>query len=129
MDINRFFVYGTLKRNQCRQHCWPHAPIRVDNATVAGTLYDLGPYPALDFGNDRILGEVWSFQTIHMQETLKVIEDYARTPADLYRREVVEATLTNGQNVWAYAYYYRITSELTQAITIRPNPSGICVWE
>jgi gamma-glutamylcyclotransferase (GGCT)/AIG2-like uncharacterized protein YtfP len=41
------FVYGTLKRGEVRAACWPREPVKVEEATVRGALFDLGDYPAL----------------------------------------------------------------------------------
>ena len=59
--LEHVFVYGTLKRGECREVCWPRAPLSVEPAWTLGALIDLGPYPALLVGCDRVLGELWSF--------------------------------------------------------------------
>ena len=48
------FVYGTLKRGEARARLWPRKPQAVEPATVRGTLYDLGDYPALVPGDDTV---------------------------------------------------------------------------
>ncbi|MEZ6089069.1 MAG: gamma-glutamylcyclotransferase family protein [Pirellulaceae bacterium] len=69
------FVYGTLKRGECRQACWPRPPLRVDNAFVRGLLYDLGPYPALVPGDDWVMGEVWTIAAADRTSTLAVLDE------------------------------------------------------
>lgn len=59
--LEHVFVYGTLKRGECREACWPRAALTIEPAWTRGSLIDLGPYPALLVGDDRVLGELWSF--------------------------------------------------------------------
>lgn len=59
--LHHVFVYGTLKKGQCREKCWPIPAVAVRPAWTLGELYDLGPYPALLRGKRRIAGQLWSF--------------------------------------------------------------------
>lgn len=59
--LRHVFVYGTLRRGDVRDitRMYP-APQFVSLASVAGTLYDLGPYPgAVLGGTGRVTGEVY----------------------------------------------------------------------
>ena len=125
-----FFVYGTLQRGQSRQVCWPQAPLEIQLATVAGQLYDLGCYPALIHGADRICGELWTFAAEHLRETLAVIdaiEGHAGDENDLYTREVVPCTCADGRQRLAYTYIYR-TAPLDPACRVRPDERGLVAW-
>lgn len=55
------FVYGTLRAggsNDIRR--FRPQPVHVGDATMAGTLYDLGAYPGAVLGGERVLrGEVY----------------------------------------------------------------------
>ncbi len=78
-EVTAVFVYGTLKRGECRESCWPRAPLRVETAATKGQLYDLGPYPALCPGEGSVAGEVWTFAPRDMPATraaLDEIEDH-----------------------------------------------------
>lgn len=68
------FVYGTLKRGQCREDCWPVTPVYVESAWALGSLWDLGPYPALLRGHDRVKGELWSFELGDVPHVLAVLD-------------------------------------------------------
>lgn len=59
--LEHVFVYGTLKQGECRELCWPRVALNIESAWTLGALIDLGPYPALLVGCDRVLGELWSF--------------------------------------------------------------------
>ena len=56
------FVYGTLKRGEVRETSWPRQPVSIEWGTLAGRLHDLGPYPALVEGEDKVLGELWQVE-------------------------------------------------------------------
>lgn len=125
------FVYGTLKRGQCRENCWPYKPLEVVPATVQGRLYDLGPYPALIVGDDRILGELWRFRSEHMAGTLSVldrVEGHDLGDTSLYIRDVIVCEDQAGNRWPAYTYFYAETIDLPADSRVGPNASGLCVW-
>lgn len=126
----RIFVYGTLKRGQVRERCWPRMPLGIEVATVRGTLYDLGPYPALVEGNDVIAGELWHFEEEDVPPTIAVldeVEGFSGNADDWYRRVVVKCQTATGA-VQAWTYLYARTTELRQETRIKPNGSGVCEW-
>ncbi|WP_417739389.1 gamma-glutamylcyclotransferase family protein [Rosistilla oblonga] len=125
-----FFVYGTLKRGECRERMWPHAPLQIQAAFVRGCLYDLGPYPAMIAGGDWVAGEVWSIATQHVQQTLAVldeIEDYDASRANnLYNRLQVPWHLrpdAAAADSKAYTYHYARTEYLMAGQRIK-SPAG-----
>jgi gamma-glutamylcyclotransferase (GGCT)/AIG2-like uncharacterized protein YtfP len=125
------FVYGTLKRGQCREQFWPRAPLAVETALVRGRLVDLGPYPALLPGDRWIRGELWRFADEDMSETLRVldeVEGYAGLGEDLYRRVVITCHTTEGAEVAAYAYQFAQPQRAGQAIEVLPGADGVCCW-
>ncbi len=128
--IGCIFVYGTLKRGQCRERSWPRQPLSVEPAWTLGRLYDLGPYPALVAGDDRVRGELWRFAAEDLPETLRVldgIEGFRNQPGDLYRRVVAECMTKAGQV--ANAFTYRYARPLPASVrTIPPHVSGYCAW-
>lgn len=77
--LEHVFVYGTLKRGQCRERCWPRTPVRIEPAWTLGSLRDLGPYPALLVGSDRVLGELWSFEPRDILDVLTVLDQIEGT--------------------------------------------------
>ena len=102
------FVYGTLKRGQCRERCWPVRPLSVEDAEVVGLLFDLGPFPALSHGRGRVAGELWRFDAADMAVVLAVldqIEGYRNAPGDLYRRERVAVRCgVELESAWTYLF-------------------------
>jgi gamma-glutamylcyclotransferase (GGCT)/AIG2-like uncharacterized protein YtfP len=124
------FVYGTLKRGEVRERCWPRLPIAVEPATVCGSLYDLGPYPALVAGNDTVVGELWHLAPGDMQSTLAAldrVEGFAGSDDDLYRRVIVECQTDKGRML-AWTYHLASAARLGSAKRVLPTDRGLCVW-
>jgi len=129
--VTALFVYGTLQRGQCRERCWPHAPLAVEPAVARGGLYDLGPYPALVEGDDLIGGELWRLAPEHMERTLAVldeVEDAAVGETGLYVRRIIDCRTAAGQSVAAYAYFYSRPAEIAHHRRIMPGEDGVCRW-
>lgn len=116
-----FFVYGTLKRGECRASLWPRLPRDVRPAFVRGQLFDLGPYPALWCGDsddeggtdwDWVEGEVWTIAAEDMEATVHRLDQIEVTDqpgcVNEYDRILVRAHETPGStaSVLAYAYQY-----------------------
>jgi gamma-glutamylcyclotransferase (GGCT)/AIG2-like uncharacterized protein YtfP len=125
------FVYGTLKRGEQRERCWPHSPLKVESATTRGRLFKLDDYPAMIPGDDLILGELWTIHSEHLSETLRVldaIEWFGQDDVDLYARVIVECRGATGDLQRAYTYYYAAPEELPAQRRILPDSNGICSW-
>lgn len=124
------FVYGTLKRGDVREKCWPRTPVKVEGATVRGELYDLGPYPGLIEGDDVVAGELWSIAAEDVAATLAAldeVEGFRGAVDDLYRRVVVECRTAAGV-IPAWTYLYARASELRAEQRILPDREGVCGW-
>lgn len=130
-DILAIFVYGTLQRGEERERCWPFPPQRIDLAEIRAELYDLGAYPAIIAGRDRVVGECWKFAPPHLAGTLEVldeIEGYGQGDVDLYIRRVVECRTVRGERVTAYTYFYAREDEARSYQRVIPSPDGFCRW-
>lgn len=118
----RFFVYGTLKRGQCRDACWPYKPQRVLSAWTLGRLFDLGEYPAMTEGDDRVWGEVWEYPAEQAAEVKKVLDEIEVTNqpgvANLYDRVTCTVTL---DGIPTDVFTYRYARELRQDQQIAPT--------
>ena len=71
----------------------------VAEASINGTLYDLGEYPglSLDDSSMKVFGEIYEID----DETLKSLDEFEISTN--YRRKQVEASLTFGKKlVWVY---------------------------
>lgn len=111
MNLCQIFVYGTLKRGQCRHHLWPHEPVTISEAWIRGSLYGRADYPALRTGNDRVQGELWQFAETHLSDTLSTLDEIEGTnqpgSPDLYSRKSVETYDLTGKCLGpSYCYFY-----------------------
>jgi gamma-glutamylcyclotransferase (GGCT)/AIG2-like uncharacterized protein YtfP len=117
--ISSVFVYGTLKRGQCRGAMWPVQPLSVSVVYTHGTLFDRQDYPAMISGTDCVAGERWDFHPEQIQRVLEVLDSIEGANQsgipDLYRRVVVmtwelsdnaEHCSDTGASKIAYTYHY-----------------------
>lgn len=85
------FVYGTLRRggsNDIARYRPP--PVLVGVAAVAGTLFDLGPYPgAVLGGNGLVHGEVYRI-TREVEAALDVLEGVADDGSGEYAKREIQ---------------------------------------
>ena len=112
-NITKVFVYGTLKKGR-RLDRKAFADLRtsVQEATIEGSIFDLGPYPTIKLdGKGLVIGEVHTFPEKHMENVKRVmdsIEGYNSSYPDkgLYNCHKVKATLKDGEVVVAWTYEY-----------------------
>ena len=123
-ETTSVFVYGTLKRGQCRARCWPREPRRVRAGWVRGCLYGRADYPAMTEGSDRVLGELWEFSTAEIAAVLTTLDQIegANQPGcdDLYRRLTTPVWDLSGE--WlgaAWTYHYASSPQADGFLPIR----------
>jgi gamma-glutamylcyclotransferase (GGCT)/AIG2-like uncharacterized protein YtfP len=105
------FVYGTLRPDadhpMARFLAARSRPLGP--ATVAGRLYDLGRYPALTEGGERVHG--WLCELLDADATLPALDRYegvaTEGTAGLFERTRAPVTLATGEVVEAFVYFYR----------------------
>ena len=126
------FVYGTLQRGEERAGLWPSPPLEVRWATTQGVLYDLGAYPALVAGTDRILGELRSVAPADLPRTLEVLDEVEgfgqQGNPDLYLRETTECVTLCGKSLLAYAYRYANPTDIAAAPRVVAGPNELVHW-
>jgi gamma-glutamylcyclotransferase (GGCT)/AIG2-like uncharacterized protein YtfP len=85
------FVYGTLRRGDVRDitRLQP-APQFIGMGSVAGVLYDLGPYPGLLLGGaGRVVGEVYAISA-ELERLLDEIEEvWPQQSGEYSKRDVM----------------------------------------
>ncbi len=100
------FVYGTLRPGRDGGGPLDGAE-RVRAATVRGTLYDAGDYPALILaGQTPVEGEIWRCPL----DLLDVLDSYEAVREGLFRRV---ALTVDGTACWAYVAGPRLGPRLT----------------
>lgn len=125
--LEHVFVYGTLKRGQCRQDCWPKVPRLVRGAWTLGQLVDLGPYPALLEGEDRVWGELWSFDSCDITDVHNALDrvEVTNQPGipNEYDRIKVLVTLgeDEGDTVIASTYRFSNHQDAAKAKLLQPS--------
>jgi gamma-glutamylcyclotransferase (GGCT)/AIG2-like uncharacterized protein YtfP len=125
------FVYGTLKQGEERARFWPRPALSIEAAEIRGRLHDLGPYPALIDGEDRIAGELWRLAPEDMQETLRVldaIECFDQGGVDLYVRRVVAGATAGGEPFQAWSYFYGAPARIAHTPIVARSANGLCRW-
>ena len=131
-SVSAIFVYCTLQQGEVRARFWPRPPQAILPARVPGTLYDLGPYPALVPGNDWVRGELWVLAEEDLEETLRVldrVEGYAQPgERDWYRRDVIECILADGTRRQAFVYYHARPEEIRHHPRVMPDSDGVRHW-
>jgi gamma-glutamylcyclotransferase (GGCT)/AIG2-like uncharacterized protein YtfP len=109
----KVFVYGTLKvGGRLDRGSLKKARTSVENATIVGAIYSLGPYPTIKLDKEgEVVGEVHTFHGDDFDailSTMDMIEGYnpAKPENGLYNRHVVSAKLEDGTTTEAWAYEY-----------------------
>jgi gamma-glutamylcyclotransferase (GGCT)/AIG2-like uncharacterized protein YtfP len=100
MNKHLVFVYGTLRRGEANAMSSRFAQAKfIAEATVGGSLYDLGAYPGLlvNESNSSVIGEVYEVDG----ELLNQLDDFEASSN--YRRKQVEISLgTHRESGWTY---------------------------
>lgn len=125
------FAYGTLKRGQCRERCWPHPPLGIQTGYVFGRLHDLGAYPALVEGTDRIAGELWHLAPEHLAETLRVLDEVEGATEERdpwFIRRVATCYMFGGGEAQAWIYYFARPERIADCPTVAADADGLCRW-
>jgi gamma-glutamylcyclotransferase (GGCT)/AIG2-like uncharacterized protein YtfP len=106
MDMNKLFVYGTLKRAFREDETLGAEYIgdyETDNRWV---LFDFGAYPALVPGESVVSGEVWQIPS----ETLSAIDRYEGQ--QFARREIKVKATDSEEWEWVESYLFVNTTRM-----------------
>lgn len=130
---SQFFVYGTLKQGHRNESVWPCQPLSVQIAWTRGELFGGPHYPAMKMGDDRVLGELWSFgdaASPSVVSALDVLEGtHGNGPGDLYHRFQLEAFQVDGESLGEAFVYHLVRDPLENGFKrIQPNENGFAVW-
>lgn len=136
------FVYGTLRRGECKDLSHNHDCLFVGEDAINGLIYDLGWFPGVkaevahagaktdpsqfDPGHPAVRGDVFQLGS---DELVQNLDDYEGYP-DLYDR--IQTVSANGSIVWVYVYNAappadkRIISGdwVNRPVNVIPNTAG-----
>lgn len=148
--VTDFFVYGTLKRGECRESLWPCKPITVREGFIRARLYDLGLYPALRVDDEQgelpshhlsggrddldwVQGEVWSFTRSDALITNRILDEIEETNQRGYRNlydhvlaRVYDRPHAKASKL-ALVYQYSSSGRLSNHCRLRPRDGEIFV--
>ncbi|KQX23041.1 gamma-glutamylcyclotransferase [Variovorax sp. Root434] len=98
------FVYGTLRRGGRNDIArYRPAPVWIGEASIAGTLYDLGAYPGVVLGGTRrVRGEVYVVEPA-VEAALDVLEEVAADGSGEYIKRQVRVEV-GGQGLDCLVY-------------------------
>ncbi len=115
------FVYGTLRRGagSLMGERLASEATHVGDASVAGVLYDTGPFPACvgtDDPSERVHGEVWAFRAESADTLLAILDQYEGFAPDarfgsLFLRDRVTVRFEDGSEQEAWMYRYNMPPE------------------
>lgn len=131
-QLAKFFVYGTLQRGEVRERCWPRPPLCVEPAYAYARLHDLGPYPAIVEGGDRVRGELWTLAPEDVPATLlalDAVEGYDQGGPDWYVRRTITCWTLDGVSHGAFTYYLGAGQDIQFAPIVPPDAEGNCDWK
>lgn len=101
------FIYGTLKRGECRAECMHGVFVGIRKTLPQYRLFNVGSYPALieDHKNGKsVEGELWAISEKCLKD-LDIIEGhphyYKRQSVDLYQTPPMPPT---GRSVLTYIF-------------------------
>ncbi len=104
--MQKFFVYGSLKCGEMNHdRIFGGFDIKVTPAWTYGKLYDLGYFPALTEGNNKVYGELIEFDNLEILKKVDYLEGYRgeNSNYNFYeRREIQVFSDINEVAAWAY---------------------------
>ena len=105
--MHRIFVYGTLKQGFSNHHrIFGGYDIKITPAFTYGKLYDLGWYPAMTKGSEKVYGELVEFDNPKILQRVDYLEGYKgeNHSNNYYERREVDV-FVRGDIVKAWVYF------------------------
>ena len=102
--IDKVFVYGTLKKGQCRESVMSQFSESVfPNEKINGTLIDVGSFPGLINSKNKVNGEIHQTEKIaNLLETVDSIEGFLGYNASSLFTRIL--TLSDSNMCWTYLW-------------------------
>lgn len=104
--MQRIFVYGTLKQGfGSHDRIFGGYDIKITPAFTYGRLYDLGWYPAMTEGKEKVFGELIEFDNPEILKKVDYLEGYRgiNHPHNYYERRMVDVFVGDDMvKAWVY---------------------------
>ena len=105
--MHRLFVYGSLKFSENNHNrIFSGYDIKITSAWTFGELYDLGYFPALTDGNNKVYGELIEFDNLEILRRVDYLEGYRGENSifNFYDRRGIQI-FTDKNEVKAWVYF------------------------
>ena len=105
--MHRIFVYGTLKKGFSNHNrILEGYDIKITPAWTYGMLYDLGYFPALTEGNNKVYGELIEFDNLEILRRVDSLEGFRgeNSNFNFYDRKEVQV-YTNEKTIFAWVFF------------------------
>ena len=104
--MHRLFVYGSLKFGEINHdRIFGSFDIKITPAWTYGELYDLGYFPAMTEGENKVYGELIEFDNPEILQRVDYLEGFRgdNHPHNYYERRMVDV-FVGGNKVKAWVY-------------------------
>ena len=107
-DLNKIFVYGTLKEGGFFARHFDSYRISSERATIKGTMISLGEFPGIVLqGDGEVVGELHEYSSFdNVLEEIDRIEGCSgenEDPDNLYHRKAIKVLTDSGEKeAWIY---------------------------
>lgn len=101
--IDSMFVYGTLRKQECREHEMRKISLESKDISIRAKMYDIGAFPAIAMGDGTVKGEIHKIKAEqHSFDVLDCIENFNRyDESSLYHRILINS----GEGMcWTYVW-------------------------
>ena len=105
--MHRLFVYGSLKFGENNHNrIFSDYDIKITSAWTYGELYDLGYFPALTEGNNKVYGELIEFDDLEILRKIDYLEGHRGENSifNFYDRRGIQI-FTDKNEVKAWVYF------------------------
>jgi len=105
--MHRLFVYGSLKFGEINHdRIFGSFDIKITPAWTYGELYDLGYFPAMTEGENKVYGELIEFDDIEILRKIDYLEGYREKNSifNFYDRKIIQV-FTDKNEVTAWVYF------------------------
>jgi gamma-glutamylcyclotransferase (GGCT)/AIG2-like uncharacterized protein YtfP len=101
--IDTVFVYGTLKKSQCREQSMNEISLGSKDENITAKMYNIGKFPAITLEKEEVLGEIHKVKKEQESiESLDQIEGFVGyDKSSLYNRILINSS----QGIcWTYVW-------------------------